>query len=99
MAEPVKSTCLPCNINPFIFKCELFRNIETSAEFLENMAGLLAGKIEERNQNQSLNQMILEREAIMDLLSIVFEIISENLATNPLMEPSIVSIMKFNPPY
>lgn len=48
---------------------ELFRNIETSAEFLENMAGLLAGKIEERNQNQSLNQMILEREAIMDLLS------------------------------
>ncbi len=47
----------------------LFQNIETSTEFLENMAELLAGKIEERNQNQSLNQMVMERDAMMDLLS------------------------------
>jgi transcriptional regulator with PAS, ATPase and Fis domain len=47
----------------------LFGTIDTSIEFLENMAGLLTGKIQEVNQNQSLNQIIVEREAMMDLLS------------------------------
>jgi transcriptional regulator of acetoin/glycerol metabolism len=47
----------------------LFTTIDTSIEFLENMAGLLTGKIQEVNQNQSLNQIIIEREAMMDLLS------------------------------
>jgi transcriptional regulator of acetoin/glycerol metabolism len=47
----------------------LFRTIDTSTEFLENMAGLLTGKIQEVNQNQSLNQIIIEREGMMDLLS------------------------------
>lgn len=46
----------------------LFRTIDTSTEFLENMAELLAGKIESVNQNRSLNQIIVEREAMMDLL-------------------------------
>jgi transcriptional regulator with PAS, ATPase and Fis domain len=47
----------------------LFQTIDTSIEFLENMGELLAGKIEYYNQNQSLSQIIVEREAMMDLLS------------------------------
>lgn len=48
---------------------KLFSTIDSSIEFLENMAGLLTSKIQEVNQNQSLNQIIIEREAMMDLLS------------------------------
>ena len=47
----------------------LFQTIDTSVEFLENMAELLTGKIEYYNQNQSLSKIIVEREAMMDLLS------------------------------
>lgn len=47
----------------------LFKTIDTSVEFLENMAELLAGKIKAIDEKQSLNQAIIEREAMMDLIS------------------------------
>lgn len=47
----------------------LFETIDTSVEFLENMAELLAGKIKTIDEQQVLNQAIIEREAMMDLLS------------------------------
>ncbi|RDY29799.1 sigma 54-interacting transcriptional regulator, partial [Lachnotalea glycerini] len=47
----------------------LFENIDSSVEFLENMAELLSGKIDAINENKSLNQIIIEQEAMMDLLS------------------------------
>lgn len=47
----------------------IFLKIDTFTEFLENMAELLSGKIKEVNHNHSLNQIIVEREAMMDLLS------------------------------
>lgn len=47
----------------------IFNNIDSSVEFLENMAELLSGKIDTINENKSLNQIIIEQEAMMDLLS------------------------------
>lgn len=47
----------------------LFQNLDTSVDFMVNMAELLAGKIRESNENLQLSQAIVERETLMDLLS------------------------------
>lgn len=47
----------------------LFQTLDTSVEFVENMAELLSGKIRENNENLQLSQAIEERETLMDLLS------------------------------
>lgn len=47
----------------------LFQTLDTSVEFVENMAELLAGKIRENYENLQLSQAIEERETLMDLLS------------------------------
>lgn len=45
----------------------LFRTIDTSVEFLENMAELIAGKVRNQDENQALARYAAEMEALMDL--------------------------------
>lgn len=47
----------------------LFQTLDTSVEFLENMAELLSGKIRTNVENQALSRSVAERETLMDLLS------------------------------
>lgn len=47
----------------------LFQNLDTSVEFLENMAELLAGKVRNYSENEALARAVAEREILMDLLN------------------------------
>lgn len=47
----------------------LFETLDTSVEFLENMAELLSGKLRNNDENQSLARSVAEREILMDLLN------------------------------
>lgn len=47
----------------------LFQTLDTSVEFLENMAELLAGKVRTSEENQALTRLVAERETLMDLLN------------------------------
>lgn len=47
----------------------LLETLDTSVEFLENMAEPLSGKLRNMDENQSLARSVAEREILMDLLN------------------------------